>query len=347
MVNATNLQETFSSFKIGSEEQAMLVLACLVHKIFSLRKMTLFCMLLCDVFFTAVGAEIVSVHILSSKANAYVGETLVINCKFQETDVIIQSAFRIHWQKKNKDTFIVVHSYYDGDDRLQDQELDYQDRTQLFHSEFQHGNVSLMLSRVKLSDSGLYRCVVADQMGLYFDEGTLKVHAKNNAPVITVLEGGGKFGLNCETTRRDHKAEITWSYGKAVRAEEIGVKAHSIMSTGHFAVQSSLLLEDSTQEKVCCLAGSTDTEELLETCMVIQGNNSQDLETQCPAIWIWLIIMCIVSVISITVNIIQYVKAVSAVKRTNLHIDRRYTSNPMHYNLVLHVVTLFIKSYFM
>ncbi|XP_043940841.1 CD276 antigen homolog [Protopterus annectens] len=282
---------------------------CLIHKIFCPKKMNLCCVLLCGTFFTAVGAEIASVHILSSKTEAYVGETVVINCKFQGTDVNIQNFFRIHWHKKNNDKFGVVHSYYAGDERVRDQDLDYRGRTQLFHTEFLRGNASLMLSHVKLSDSGIYRCVVADLMGLSFDEGTLKVHAKNNAPVITVLEDGGKFGLHCKTASSAHNPEITWKYGKAVRAEETGVKAHSIMSAGHFAVQSSLLLEDSTQEKVCCSAGSTDTEELLETCMVIQGNNSEDLKTHhCPVVLSAVIIICFITLISITLNIFLLIR---------------------------------------
>lgn len=53
-----------------------------------------------------------------------------------------------------------VHVRRSGQELLDDQHPSYRGRTSLFNNKLQDGDISLKLSKVKLSDRGTYRCFV-------------------------------------------------------------------------------------------------------------------------------------------------------------------------------------------
>uniref|UniRef100_A0A667YV48 Ig-like domain-containing protein n=1 Tax=Myripristis murdjan TaxID=586833 RepID=A0A667YV48_9TELE len=68
-------------------------------------------------------------------------------------------AMTVEWARPDLEPRF-VHVWRDGVDLLSHQNPSYKGRTSLFINKMKHGDVSLTLSNVKLSDEGRYRCYI-------------------------------------------------------------------------------------------------------------------------------------------------------------------------------------------
>ncbi|XP_036376496.1 CD276 antigen-like [Megalops cyprinoides] len=69
----------------------------------------------------------------------------------------------IQWQTLAGRDVITVHSYYHGNDQLEDQDRRYKGRTSLFKDLISHGNASLLLQSTSIQDQGRYSCQTLNQ----------------------------------------------------------------------------------------------------------------------------------------------------------------------------------------
>lgn len=72
----------------------------------------------------------------------------------------IPEIFSVQWIFNGQSEKITVITY-NGKNKNEKQDERYQGRTELFHSEFEAGNMSLHLKNIRSSDKGLYTCVVS------------------------------------------------------------------------------------------------------------------------------------------------------------------------------------------
>ncbi|XP_039598970.1 uncharacterized protein LOC120521401 isoform X2 [Polypterus senegalus] len=87
----------------------------------------------------------------------------------------------------------------------------FKGRTALFPEELMNGNVSLRLQDVRVSDGGLYRCLVAS--GLWNEEThlTLNVEAVGTQPSITISTAEDQqTRLECSSEKWSSRPEVTW-----------------------------------------------------------------------------------------------------------------------------------------
>uniref|UniRef100_K7GBV8 Ig-like domain-containing protein n=1 Tax=Pelodiscus sinensis TaxID=13735 RepID=K7GBV8_PELSI len=114
----------------------------------------------------------------------------------------------VQWRKIGQE-FILVHEYADrGTQELPG--AGYQNRTELFPSDFSSGNISLKLKMLQITDNGKYQCFVRDAE--WSHEAITELRVAAVAPVfIDVLGSRGQgIGLACRSAGWFPKPELQW-----------------------------------------------------------------------------------------------------------------------------------------
>uniref|UniRef100_A0A3Q3FKS8 Ig-like domain-containing protein n=1 Tax=Labrus bergylta TaxID=56723 RepID=A0A3Q3FKS8_9LABR len=89
---------------------------------------------------------------------AIVGDDIILPCHLRPAMDVASKI--VEWMRPDmKPRF--VHVWYSGQDLVHAQHPSYKGRTSLFINELKNGNVSLKLSKVRLSDKGKYRCFLS------------------------------------------------------------------------------------------------------------------------------------------------------------------------------------------
>ncbi|CAM5158255.1 unnamed protein product [Natator depressus] len=191
----------------------------------------------------------------SDKSNirSRAGEDVTLSCRFKLSSDFVLNRLRIHWQVFRDEEGSVVHSYYDGADRLEDQEVEFKGRTKLFLQELSEGVASLNLTRVRPSDSGEYRCIIVNSQDVVIGSVILHVSAPYEPPQITVLSWeDGEMTLQCKSSGGYPKAEITWRDGDGNQLNQSEPAEFRRSSEGVFEVQSRLAVTGPEDSAFCC-----------------------------------------------------------------------------------------------
>ncbi|XP_008288030.1 butyrophilin subfamily 3 member A3-like isoform X2 [Stegastes partitus] len=96
-----------------------------------------------------------SAGIKPTKIIAIVGETVVLPCSIFLSDELPT----VEWSKEGLSPNITF-LYRDGCETFEMKHPDFEFRTNLLMNELKHGNISLRISNLQLSDGGKYQCVV-------------------------------------------------------------------------------------------------------------------------------------------------------------------------------------------
>uniref|UniRef100_A0A4W6D4Y1 Ig-like domain-containing protein n=1 Tax=Lates calcarifer TaxID=8187 RepID=A0A4W6D4Y1_LATCA len=113
----------------------------------SLNRFCLFSLLLLVQFHWRVG--------VGSPIIALAGDDVILPCHLEP--VTSAASWTVEWTKPGLDPEF-VHVHEDGRLLHEIQNPSYYYRTRLFVDELEHGNVSMKIFEVKLSDEGTYRC---------------------------------------------------------------------------------------------------------------------------------------------------------------------------------------------
>uniref|UniRef100_A0A8C3SHK9 Ig-like domain-containing protein n=1 Tax=Chelydra serpentina TaxID=8475 RepID=A0A8C3SHK9_CHESE len=173
----------------------------------------------------------------------------------------------------------VVHLYQEGQDKYEEQMLEYRGRTELLKDGITNGSVSLRIYQVQLSDHGQYTCFF--QYGIFYEEAILElmVSAIGSDPHISVdghQDGGIRIVCQSagwhpepEAQWRDHHGQLLSSASEKISKE----------TNGLFRTQISIVItEDSNQNLSCFVRNPLINQEKIST-VFIAG--------QCPSTLHW------------------------------------------------------------
>uniref|UniRef100_A0A3B5QRM2 Ig-like domain-containing protein n=1 Tax=Xiphophorus maculatus TaxID=8083 RepID=A0A3B5QRM2_XIPMA len=152
-----------------------------------------------------------------------------VSCVFRQNCLLpcqiqFNSDLVIHWSNASSAGDSVVHSYYDGQDQLGQQNQNFKDRTSLIQDQISRGNASLLLKEVKIQDEGRYKCNTSTSTGHKESFINLKIDGRNVllnifnifqllffAPVSTIRIHQDGNRITCSSEGIYPPPELTWS----------------------------------------------------------------------------------------------------------------------------------------
>lgn len=96
-----------------------------------------------------------------------VGDDVVLPCQLEPPMDAV--SMTVEWARLNLNPRF-VHVWHDGQELLSDQNKAYKGRVSLSVDKLKHGDISLNLSKVRISDNGKYRCYIPKLSKEYFVE---------------------------------------------------------------------------------------------------------------------------------------------------------------------------------
>ncbi|KAK7910057.1 hypothetical protein WMY93_014741 [Mugilogobius chulae] len=184
-----------------------------------------------------------------------------------------------------------VHIRRDGLDLLIDQNPLYLGRTALSESRLQKGDMTLSLTRVKLSDRGTYRCYIP-QMDIEA-EVTLLVVSVAPPSVSLTKERSGSLVLRCESRGWYPKPELEWldSEGTVLLRTEAQKEASDEL----FSVSSRLSVEQKHGNTFTCRVRQKESGQTRETQLILTDEFLEACSS-CAVAWVLFgLFLCLVA----------------------------------------------------
>ncbi|XP_067379996.1 enolase-phosphatase E1-like isoform X3 [Channa argus] len=186
---------------------------------------------------------------------AVVGDNITLPCHVKpDTDTVNET---LEWSRLDlKPRFVHVRRF--GEDRLSDQNPSYKGRTAVSVDRLKQGDVSLKLSKVKLSDQGTYKCFIP---GLS-TESSVQLIVGAVIEVDTVSSGV----LHCESKGWYPEPEVLWLDGEG-----------NVLSAGRtetvkgpydlYTVSSSVTVEKRHKNRFICKIQQNNINQSRETAI--------------------------------------------------------------------------------
>ncbi|KAF1380937.1 hypothetical protein PFLUV_G00169250 [Perca fluviatilis] len=144
-----------------------------------------------------------------SRIVALVGDDIILPCHLEPAADAVSMI--LEWGRPDLQPRF-VHVWHEGQNHLVNQNPSYKGRTSLSTDKLKHGDLSLTLSKVRLSDSGTYRCLIPKQS----KESTVQLIVGSvSSPVIAGINISRTAAvLQCESEGWYPEPEVLWLDGE-------------------------------------------------------------------------------------------------------------------------------------
>ncbi|XP_053199181.1 butyrophilin-like protein 1 [Scomber japonicus] len=229
-----------------------------------------------------------------------VGDDVVLPCQLEPpadaTTIILE------WAKPDLNPrFVFV--WHNGQELVVDQNKAYKGRTSLFIDKLKHGDISLKLSKVKISDEGTYRCYIPDLDKEYFVE--LLVVAVSSPGVSLVGTDRSSSGvtvvLQCESKGWYPQPDVFWlnSEGNLLSA---GPTKTVRGPDGLYTVSSRVTVEKRQSNNFTCRVQQHNINQTRETHIIVPEDFFM-APSSCAACITTSVLFCVMFILAVAIFI--------------------------------------------
>ncbi|XP_063076091.1 uncharacterized protein LOC134466126 [Engraulis encrasicolus] len=174
-----------------------------------------------------------------------------------------------------------VHRYKTHQDVTDNQLPEYRKRTTLSREEMLRGNVSLKISKLRLSDTNTYRCYVSADRG--YDVASLHVQV-NEFDLMTsaVSHTNGSTTLTCKTPNWPDttKPTLKWLDSKQLVLKDTHISYYGLTGTT-FSMQGRVTVQEKPNNTYTCRVSYEDTGYKTEKSLEVPGKYNNDYKCVC------------------------------------------------------------------
>ncbi|XP_038588153.1 retinitis pigmentosa 1-like 1 protein isoform X2 [Micropterus salmoides] len=230
---------------------------------------------------------------------AMVGEDITLPCYLDP--VMDAFSMTLEWARPDLDPrFVLV--WRDDVELESKKHGSYQGRTSLFSDELKKGNISLKLSKVKISDAGRYRCFVP---ALRTDSTVQLVVGAVSSPGIQKSKNSSSVVLQCESAGWYPEPEVFWLDGEG-----------NLLSAGPtetvrgpddlYTLSSRVTVEKRHSNSFTCRVQQKDINQIRETHIQVPddffpGRSDSSSSSSAPAIIGLIVAMLVLSAVFVIV----------------------------------------------
>ncbi|KAL7374711.1 hypothetical protein ABVT39_005923 [Epinephelus coioides] len=140
-----------------------------------------------------------------------VGDDVVLPCQLEPPMDAV--SMTMEWARLDLNPRF-VHVWHDGQELLSDQNKAYKGRVSLSVDKLKHGDISLNLSKVRISDNGKYRCYIPKLKKEYFVELLVGAVSSPVTSLAGIDRSSSGVVLQCESAGWHPEPEVLWLDGE-------------------------------------------------------------------------------------------------------------------------------------
>ncbi|XP_075064410.1 CD276 antigen isoform X2 [Mixophyes fleayi] len=226
----------------------------------------------------------IEVQVPAGPVTGILDEDVILPCWFSPPVGFSLKDLSVFWTLTNLQQ---VHAFTLGREQLENQDLEFINRTHLFLEQLPQGNMSLLLRKVRLADEGTYTCfvnagnsssaAVSLQVAASFPKPTLHLEPSEG------LKPGDQVTVTCHIYLRYPEVEILWQDGNGRNLTENVTTSQEANEDGLFHVQSSVRVILETSDTYTCLVYNPALQMVTHASLTVTG---QHLSFPLVAVWV-------------------------------------------------------------
>ncbi|XP_033182420.1 butyrophilin-like protein 2 [Anabas testudineus] len=198
-----------------------------------------------------------------------VGEDIVLPCQLEPPTDAVQMT--VEWGRPDLNPRF-VYVWHNGQELLVDQNTAYEGRASISVNYLKQGDISLKLSKVKISDNGIYRCYVPKQSKEHFIELVVGAFSPPSTTLAGLDRSSSGVVLQCESKGWYPEPELLWldAEGKILSA---GPTETVRGPDDLYTVSSRVTVEKRHSNNITCRVQERNINQTRETQMHVPGQS--------------------------------------------------------------------------